>query len=98
MDTCDNLKTLSWGMGVEGETSYVEVPRKLSEEEIRAIQDKCNETIRNNLKITVETPVNAKNDSLPDDYDKDNGVIRVVKIGDLDNNTYVYLQLKVLLS
>jgi misacylated tRNA(Ala) deacylase len=88
MDTYDNLETLGWGMGAEGEMSYVEVPRKPTQEEIQEIQNKCNEAIRNNLKIRVETPDNAKIDRLPDDYDKEKGVVRVVKIGDLDNNPY----------
>ncbi len=73
-------------MGAEGEMNYVEVPRKLSDEEIQDIQAKCNEAISNNLSITVKTP-GAENDSSPGDYDKDKGVVRVVSIGNLDNNT-----------
>ncbi len=93
MDTYDNLETLGWGMGSDGDMYYVDLPRKPSEEEIQAIQDKCNKTIRNNLQIIVETPNDAEVDSLPGDYDKDKGVIRVVRIGDLDRNTYVHLDL-----
>jgi misacylated tRNA(Ala) deacylase len=88
MDTYDNLETLGWGMGTEGEMNYVELPRKPSQDEIQEIQDKCNEVIRNNLKITVDTPVDAKADSLPEDYDKEKGIVRVIKIGDIDSNTY----------
>lgn len=92
MDTYDNLDTVGWGMGSDGEMNYVDLPRKPSEEEMQAIQDKCNEVIRNNISITVHVPENAKNDSLPDDYDKDNGVVRVISIGNLDHNTYVSLK------
>lgn len=87
MNTYDNLETLSWGMGADGEASYVELPRTPSQTEIQEIQDKCNETIRANLQIKVETPEDAKVSSLPGDYDKEKGVVRVVKIGGLDTNT-----------
>ena len=89
MDTYDNLETLGWGMGVEGEMSYVELPRKPSQDEIQEIQDKCNEIIRENVKITVEIPIDAKAHTLPDDYDKEKGIVRVIKIGDIDSNSYV---------
>jgi misacylated tRNA(Ala) deacylase len=89
MDTYPNLETVGWGMGSENEMSYIELPRKPSEEELHEIQEKCNAAIRDNLEIIVETPDNAKIDSLPDDYDKEKGVVRVIKIGNLDNNTYV---------
>jgi misacylated tRNA(Ala) deacylase len=72
--------------------NYVDLPRKPSGEEMQAIQDKCNEAIRNNLPITIHIPDNAKDDRLPGDYDIDNGVVRVVSIGNLDRNTYVPLQ------
>lgn len=88
MDTYDNLKTLGWGMGLDADMNYVDLPRKLGEEEMQAIQDKCNETIRNNLQIIVESPDNTEAGSLPRDYDKEKGVVRVVRIGDLDRNTY----------
>jgi misacylated tRNA(Ala) deacylase len=86
MDTFENLETLGWSMGAPGEMSYVELPRKPSTDEIRTIQDRCNEVIRKNLPITVEIAKDAKTDSLPDDYDQENGVIRVVKIGDIDSS------------
>ena len=92
MNTYDNLETLSWGMGADGEASYVELPRTPSQTEIQEIQDKCNETIRANLQIKVETPEDAKVSSLPGDYDKEKGVVRVVKIGGLDTNTYVVFE------
>jgi len=89
MNTYYNIETLGWGMGAENDMSYVDVSRKPSQEEMQGIQEKCNEAIRNNYTITVETPDNAKADSLPDDYDKEKGIIRVVKIGNIDANTYV---------
>ena len=89
MDTYDNLETLGWGMGTEGEMNYVELPRKPSQDEIQEIQDKCNEIIRENVKIIVETPIDAKAHTLPEDYDKEKGVVRVIKIGDIDCNPYV---------
>lgn len=87
MDTYDNLETLGWSMGAGNDMSYVDVPRTPSEDEMQSIQEKCNDAIQKNLRITVENPDNAKVHKLPDDYDKDRGVIRVVKIGDLDANT-----------
>jgi misacylated tRNA(Ala) deacylase len=92
MDTYDDLATLGWGMGAENEMSYVELPRTPSQEEIQDIQEKCNKTIRNNIGITVETSDNAKVDSLPVDYDKEKGVVRVVKIENLDANTYAHVE------
>ncbi|KAI9050381.1 hypothetical protein LZ554_005546 [Drepanopeziza brunnea f. sp. 'monogermtubi'] len=86
MDRYDNLETLGWGMGAENDVNYVDLPRKPSEEEMQTIQEKCNEAIRNNHKITVETPHDAKSDSLPEDYDKEKGVVRVIKIADIDEN------------
>ena len=86
MDRYENLETLGWGMGAVNEMNYVDLPRKPSDEELQTIQDKCNDAIRQNIKITVETPENAASDTLPEDYDKDRGVVRVIKIGDLDSN------------
>ncbi|KAG7109552.1 putative alanyl-tRNA editing protein alaX like [Verticillium longisporum] len=87
MDKCDNLETLGWGMGRQGEANYVDLPRKPSPEEIQAVQDRCNEIIRDSMPITVDVPQNAKDDTLPDDYDKAKGVVRVIHIGDVDSNT-----------
>lgn len=85
MDGMD-LPTLGWSMGQPAEMNYVELPRKLSEDEIRVIQEKCNQLIRKNLPITVETPAGKCSDSLPEDYDREKGVVRFIKIGDLDYN------------
>lgn len=89
MDTYDNLETLGWGMGSDGGMNYVDLPRTPSMEEMQAIQDKCNEIIRKNLPITVETLENVKDDHLPNDYDQEKGIVRVIKIGDIDSNAYV---------
>lgn len=86
MDTYDDLNTLSWSMGAKGEMNYIELPRKPSQQEIDEIQRKCNEIIQRNLAITVETPEDLNLEKLPEDYDQDKGIIRVIKIGDLDNN------------
>jgi misacylated tRNA(Ala) deacylase len=80
------LETLSWSMGSASEMNYLELPRKPSEEEISSIQAQCIQAIRDNHPITVETPGDVKADSLPSDYDKEKGVVRFVKIGDMDYN------------
>lgn len=81
-----NLETLGWSMGQPGEMNYVELPRKPTDEEIRIIQRTCNKIVRENVSITVETPEGRGSSSLPEDYDSDKGVVRFVKIGDLDYN------------
>lgn len=85
MDRMD-LETLGWSMGQPGEINYVELPRKPSDEEIRTIQEECNRSIRENFPITVETPEGKGSSSLPEDYDSERGVVRFIKIGDLDYN------------
>jgi misacylated tRNA(Ala) deacylase len=93
MDGMD-LPTLGWNMAVAGEMNYVELPRKPSDEEIQSIQNKCNELIRDNMSITVETPEGKASDSLPEDYDREKGVVRFIKIGDLDYNACCGTHLK----
>ncbi|KAL0933501.1 threonyl and Alanyl tRNA synthetase second additional domain-containing protein [Colletotrichum truncatum] len=87
MDTYDNLNTLGWGMGKSDAMNYVDLPRKPSESELQAIQTRCNDLIRANLPITVETPDDAKVHKMPGDYDQSKGVVRVIRIGDIDRNT-----------
>ena len=82
----ENLDTLGWGMGGEGTMNYVDLERRPTDEEMRAIQASCAEAIRDNHPIWLETPEDAKHDSLPDNYDKSEGVVRVIHIGDLDAN------------
>ncbi|KAF6835626.1 alanyl-trna synthetase domain-containing protein [Colletotrichum musicola] len=87
MDTYDNLNTLGWGMGKSGAMNYIDLPRKPTDSELRAIQARCNEIIRSSLPITVETPDDAKVHKMPQDYDQSKGVVRVIRIGDIDRNT-----------
>ncbi|KAF2823540.1 ThrRS/AlaRS common domain-containing protein [Ophiobolus disseminans] len=93
MDGMD-LPTVGWSMGAAGEMNYVELPRKPTDEEIKAIQQKCNELIRDNMSITVETPEGKGSDSLPENYDREKGVVRFIKIGDLDYNACCGTHLK----
>ncbi|CAG7560901.1 unnamed protein product [Fusarium equiseti] len=81
------IKTVGWGMGTDGGFNYVDLERKPSEDEMQAITMECAEKIRDNLSIKVQTPDDAKHDKLPGDYDKSDGVVRVISIGDLDDNT-----------
>lgn len=75
------IPTLAWTMGPE--LVYVEVPRL--PDDLKEVERKCNEYIRQNLPITVtETKERPKN--LPQDYDDSAGVIRVVSIGGIDAN------------
>ena len=93
MDGMD-LPTLGWSMGQPGEMNYVELPRKPTDAEIVSIQQACNATIRQNLPITVETPEGKGSSKLPTDYDGEQGVIRFIKIGDLDYNACCGTHLK----
>ncbi|KAH7402538.1 hypothetical protein BKA66DRAFT_449002 [Pyrenochaeta sp. MPI-SDFR-AT-0127] len=88
------LETLGWSMGAAGEMNYVELPRKPSDEEIRTIQEKCNQAISDSLPITVETPDGKGSDSLPEDYDREKGVVRFIRIGELDYNACCGTHLK----
>ncbi|KAJ0338046.1 hypothetical protein COL922a_006059 [Colletotrichum nupharicola] len=87
MDTHENLNTLGWGMGKSGAMNYVDLPRKPTDAESQAIQARCTEIIRSSLPITVETPDGAKVHKMPEDYDQSKGVVRVIRIGDIDRNT-----------
>lgn len=85
------VPTLSWGMGApvskgsQGDNmNYVELPRRLTEAEMDHVQDRCVELIQENLPISVELPQNSITDSLPDDYDTSQGIVRFIKIGTFD--------------
>lgn len=93
MDGMD-LPTLGWSMGQSGEMNYVELPRKPTDAEIVRIQQECNAVIRENLPVTVETPEGKGSSSLPADYDGEKGVVRFIKIGDLDYNACCGTHLK----
>ena len=88
MNTYDSLNTVGWGMGNGDDMNYVDLPRKPTAEEMDEIQARCNDAIAKSLPITVDAVGDeAKRDRLPGDYDQDKGVIRVIKIGDIDANT-----------
>ncbi|CAE6468826.1 unnamed protein product [Rhizoctonia solani] len=98
MDTYPGLETLGWSMGASmvGESimgedkvpnmNYVELGRKPTEAEIAEIQEKCNQFVMQNKTITVSTPHDAVQDWLPSDYDKENGIVRVITIDGIDEN------------
>lgn len=87
LDTYD-LETLSWSMGAQ--INYLEIPRKLEDHEIEDVTAKINEIIVQNKTIEVHTPDKDGHDidtsHIPEDYDLSQGIIRVVKIGDIDAN------------
>ncbi|KAF9512717.1 hypothetical protein BS47DRAFT_1044372 [Hydnum rufescens UP504] len=96
MDTYEGLETLGWSMGasisltdddVAPNMNLVELGRKPTDEEIDEIQRRCNEVIPRNVRITVDTPEDAKIDSLPSDYDVKKEVARVIKIDGIDEKT-----------
>ncbi|KAH6620009.1 Threonyl/alanyl tRNA synthetase [Boeremia exigua] len=93
MDGMD-LPTVGWSMGQPGDMNYVELSRKPTDAEIVRIQQECNAVIRENLPVTVETPEGKVSSTLPADYDGEQGVIRFIKIGDLDYNACCGTHLK----
>lgn len=89
LDSYD-LPTLSWSMG--DMINYVELPRKVDDALVQEVNQKVNDAILQQLPILVVssdevTHSEADTSSIPADYDKEKGVIRVIKIGDLDSNT-----------
>lgn len=78
--------------------NYIELPRKPTPAELASIQTQCNEAIRANHPITVETPSagtgKGSDSSLPENYDKEKGVVRYIRIGDLDYNACCGTHLK----
>ncbi|KAK9239654.1 Threonyl/alanyl tRNA synthetase [Lipomyces kononenkoae] len=80
------VPTLAWNLGEK--ISYIELPRKLTDEEVLDVEERCNDVIRQGLDIWVEVPDKdlVNKDKLPDDYDAQRGVLRVVHIGGLDAN------------
>ncbi|CAE6472048.1 unnamed protein product [Rhizoctonia solani] len=98
MDTYPGLETLAWSMGVSivgdritnddkiPNMNYVELGRKPSEAEISEIQEKCNQLVMQNRAITASTPNDAIQYWLPSDYDRENGIVRVITIEGVDEN------------
>ncbi|CCH42338.1 Alanyl-tRNA synthetase [Wickerhamomyces ciferrii] len=80
------LPTLSWSMGEL--INYIELPRSLTDDEVDKISEEVNDKIAESIPISVEIPdkelVNKQ--KMPDDYDLDKGILRVIKIGELDQN------------
>lgn len=74
-----NLPTLSWNMGEV--INYVELPRKLSEEEINKFNAEVNDEITRNIPIKIEVPTEEG-----PGVHEEKGVMRVVHIGELDSN------------
>lgn len=86
-DTYD-LETLSWSMGEV--VNYIELPRKVEPELVEEVSKKINDLILENVPITVTTPDSHGGEvdvsHIPSDYDLSKGIVRVVKIGDIDAN------------
>lgn len=80
------LKTLSWAMTEM--INYIELPRKVTDEEIAKVSFEVNELILDNMHINVEIPHKdlVNKSKMPDDYDIEKGILRVVHIGSLDSN------------
>ncbi|CUM49802.1 uncharacterized protein AC631_03264 [Debaryomyces fabryi] len=87
LDTYD-LETLSWSLNEM--INYVELPRKVSDEIVEEVNKKVNDYILEGLPIKVVTPdehgEEIDTSNIPDDYDTSKGIIRIVKIGELDSN------------
>lgn len=83
-----DLETLSWSMG--DMINYIELPKKVDDSLIEEVSRQVNDLILENLPITVTTPdehggeIDTK--KIPEDYDLSKGIVRVVKIGELDAN------------
>lgn len=86
-DTYD-LETLSWSMG--DMINYIELPKKVEDNIIEEVALKVNDLILENIPISVTTPDEHGGEidtsHIPDDYDLSKGVVRIVKIGELDAN------------
>lgn len=82
------LETLSWSMG--DMINYIELPRKVEDTVLAEVLQKANTYIVENKSISVTTPDSSGKEvdlsNIPDDYDISKGVVRVVKIGDIDAN------------
>lgn len=72
-----DLRTLSWNMGEM--VNYVELPRKLGDQEMSSLAQEVNDEIGSNTPIAVSMPA-------PEGVDSEKGLLRVVTIGGLDNN------------
>jgi misacylated tRNA(Ala) deacylase len=85
LDTYD-LETISWSMN--DMINYIELPKQVDQAIIDEVNEKVNQYIMRAIPIEVLTPEEKHHHStnVPDDYDVSKGIIRVVKIGELDEN------------
>ncbi len=81
-----NLNTLSWSMGEV--INYIELPRKLTNDEIEKVSKEVNDSIKKSIPVRLEipNPENVNKSKMPDDYDTSQGILRVIHIGELDSN------------
>lgn len=77
------LPTLGWSMGAR--INYVDVPRRLSDEELAQVAEEVNDEIFRNTPITVDAGDNVEVDAEVE-VDPEKGLLRVVRIGELDRN------------
>lgn len=97
------LDTLSWSMGgvtsakkpvleVNDYFNYIELPRRLIDDEITEVSNKVNGHITINPQpiSVVEGDAGSRGDvetsKIPEDYDLEKGILRTVHIGNLDAN------------
>lgn len=78
------VETVGWNLGAQ--FNYVELDRKLSPEEVDSVQEQVSTAIQSSIPIEIEIPEEDVDHHAPEDYDTEKGVIRVVRIGDLDVN------------
>ncbi|QLL34291.1 hypothetical protein HG536_0G01500 [Torulaspora globosa] len=98
-----DLRTLSWSMGeipndkkgpleINDYFNYLEIPRRMSEQEIRDLSDAMNhyilvEPMSISIREATREAVGSLNtDKIPDDYDLSKGIVRTVHIGTMDAN------------
>lgn len=79
------LETLGWAMGRPNEPNYVELPRKMTPEEVRKAESKVTTLIAEAHPISVKIDENVDH-KVPEDYDLESGVLRVVDIDGIDTN------------
>lgn len=97
------LETVSWSMGgliTEKKSklepndyfNYIEINRKLTEDQITEISDEINQFITESpQEITVVEKISDGTDGvdtskIPEDYDLSKGILRTIQIGDIDSN------------
>lgn len=83
-----NLETLSWSMN--DTINYIELPERVNDEIVEEVNKKVNDLILEDIPIEVLTPDEHGEEidisHIPDDYDISKGIVRIIKIGDLDSN------------